>query len=45
MPTTPELLPDADDLLALEPEELAGPLLYFLSSLPEGDRDQQLNKG
>lgn len=37
-PTIPTLLPDADALLVLEPEELAGPLLYYLSSLPERDR-------
>ena len=42
MPTIDELLPDAEALLALEPEELAGPLLYVLSSL--GERDQHLNK-
>ena len=33
MPTISGLVPDADALLALEPEELAGPLLYFLASL------------
>src|SRR5690349_7010583 len=31
------VLPDADALLALEPEELAGPLLQVLSTLPESE--------
>ena len=34
----PDLLPDAGALLELEPEELAGPLLHYLASLPDRDR-------
>ena len=33
-----ELLPDADRLLSLQPEELAGPLLISLISLDRSDR-------
>jgi uncharacterized protein (TIGR02391 family) len=32
------LIPNADDLLALTPEELAGYVLEYLHALPEGDR-------
>jgi uncharacterized protein (TIGR02391 family) len=32
-----QLLPDVDTILALQPEELAGPLLHYLTSLPEMD--------
>ena len=42
MPTIPELLPDAEAILAPEPEELAGPLLEVLCSLNE--RDGNMNK-
>lgn len=38
-----ELLPDAEALLALEPEELAGYLLELLNSLPENEQ-KQLNR-
>ena len=38
-----DLLPDAETVMALEPEELAGVLLALLNSLPERDR-QQLNR-
>ena len=42
MPTIPELLPDAEAILAPEPEELAGPLLEVLCALNE--RDGNMNK-
>ena len=35
-----ELIPDAEALLALEPEELAGPLLQDLNNLPQGSGGQ-----
>lgn len=34
------LIPDADTLLALEPEELAGYVLQYLNALPQNERDQ-----
>ena len=34
-----DLVPDADALLALEPEEFAGVLLEFLNKLPERERE------
>ncbi len=37
MPTLHQLFPDADTLLALEPEELAGVILEVLNSLRPGD--------
>ena len=37
MPSIPSLLPDADVLLSLEPEELAGVVLQYLALLPERD--------
>ena len=40
--TLKSLLPDVDSLLSLEPEELAGYLLEYLNSLPEG---AQINRG
>jgi hypothetical protein len=33
-----KLLPDPEQLLALEPEELAGLLLQYLNALPPGER-------
>lgn len=38
-----ELVPDPDDLLALEPEELAGVVLEYLNSLTSGERDSKLS--
>ena len=40
MPMIAELLPNADDLLALKPQELAGPLLEALCSLNDRDGDR-----
>lgn len=37
------MLPNAADLVALEPEELAGPLLQFLLSLDGRDQDRHQN--
>lgn len=36
MPTLPQLIPDPETLLGLQPEELAGPLLEALNSRPDG---------
>ncbi len=43
MTTISTILPDADSILALEPEELAGYLLEYLNSLPEQER-RHLNR-
>lgn len=43
MPRFSDLLSDADALLALEPEELAGYLIEFLNALPP-DQQSQLNR-
>src|SRR5438034_8260399 len=40
-----ELLPDPEVVLGLEPEELAGPLLQFLNSFPQGQPVNQQNFG
>jgi len=37
--TIPRLIPDPDDLLALQPEELAGYVLEYLNALPQERRD------
>jgi hypothetical protein len=37
--TIPSLIPDPDSLLALQPEELAGYVLEYLNTLPQGERD------
>lgn len=42
MSTIYELIPDHEVLLSLEPEELAGIVLEYLNSLPEGSA--QLNR-
>jgi uncharacterized protein (TIGR02391 family) len=42
MPSIPQLLPDVEALLALEPEELAGVVLQFL--VGEGDQSSSLNR-
>jgi len=38
--TIHSLVPDAEALLALEPEELAGVVLQYLNSLPSSNRGQ-----
>lgn len=38
--TIPGLIPDPDDLLALQPEELAGYVLECLNALPQKNQDQ-----
>lgn len=43
MPSIRDLLPDAEALLALEPEELAGYLMEYLNALPESER-KRLNR-
>jgi hypothetical protein len=35
-----DIMPDANLLLSLEPEELAGVVLQYLNGLGEGDRGQ-----
>ena len=42
-PTIHSFLPNHEDLLELEPEELAGVVLEYLNSIPEGDAKQKLN--
>jgi hypothetical protein len=37
-----EQLPDAESLVSLEPEELAGYLLEFFHAIPERDRQQRV---
>ena len=39
-----DFFPNAEALLALEPEELAGVLLEYLIQLPTGDDEGQLNR-
>ena len=38
--TIPSLIPDPDDLLALQPEELAGYVLEYLNTLPQREQNE-----
>jgi uncharacterized protein (TIGR02391 family) len=44
MPLLNSVLPDADALLALEPEELAGYVLEYLNSLPTEEQKSVINR-